>query len=131
MFNINVKIKPSTIHGNGLFADEPVKAGSTVYQGNAELDLIISEETFSALTTREQQFISQYGAHSSLDDQWHLPHDHIRFCNHSNNPNLKLSYPDKNSHSCHIVAVRDIAAGEELLQDYREFEELRECLQDL
>ncbi|WP_066017149.1 SET domain-containing protein-lysine N-methyltransferase [Endozoicomonas atrinae] len=129
MFYINVQVKPSPVHGNGLFTAEPVSAGTTIYQGNADLDLIISEEKFSTLDAAEQQFISHYGAHSRQDQQWHLAHDHIRFCNHSNDPNVTLSYPDANSHSCQIVAVCDINAGEELLQDYREFEELRACLQ--
>ena len=47
--------------------------------------------------------------------------DNARFMNHSEKPNTESVFP-ASDHFGHDVASRDIAAGEELTCDYREFD---------
>jgi len=43
------------------------------------------------------------------------------YFNHSGYPNVVIALPREEKGMVHVVALRDIAAGEELFQDYREF----------
>ena len=92
------------------------------------MDLTISQEDFDTLDIFSQQHIKHYGYFDTRSEQWHLAFDDIRFCNHSKDSNIT----QKESNSEYVlVAKRDIKKGEELLQDYSEFEELREELMSL
>ncbi|MGI9280136.1 MAG: SET domain-containing protein-lysine N-methyltransferase [Endozoicomonas sp.] len=88
-----------------------------VYTDTPELDLHLSEETLRQLPVPEQSFIEHYGFFDTVKNHWHLSHDHIRFCNHAKEK-ANISLVDRE----YLVALRDIDAGEELLQDYREIQ---------
>lgn len=59
------------------------------------------------------------------NNKWHLAFDDIRFCNHSKNGNVTIS---KNDTKYQLIAKRNINQGEEITQDYKEFEKLRKEL---
>lgn len=121
MFHVKIKLKESEIHGIGLFAGRDISKGEKIYTGNEKLDLFLSEEECSKLARDEQNTIKHYGYFDKEKHKWHLSFDDIRFCNHSSDGNITLKEKS-------LVAKRDIAKGEELTQDYREFEPLREKL---
>ncbi|OGJ16321.1 hypothetical protein A3K73_01900 [Candidatus Pacearchaeota archaeon RBG_13_36_9] len=121
MFYIKTKLKNSRLHGLGLFAGQNIKKGQKIYTGNEKLDLFLSEEEFSRLPIDEQNTIKHYGYFDKEKHKWHLAFDDIRFCNHSSDGNITLKEKS-------LVAKRDIKKGEELTQNYSEFEDLRKEL---
>jgi len=50
---------------------------------------------------------------------WHVDFDVSKFINHSNNATVTQ---DENHDEAYLIATRDIQSGEELTQDYLEFE---------
>ncbi|WP_133406754.1 SET domain-containing protein [Parashewanella tropica] len=114
MFNVKVSIAPSSIHGIGLFAEQSIQKGEVIYTEVPELDLHISKEQFTKLDKNEQFFIEHYGFFNEVKGYWHLSHDNIRFCNHATQSNI--TWKD----NAYLIALKDIAQGEEIVQDYRE-----------
>lgn len=118
MFHVKVKLGESKVDGIGLFSDQDIMAGQKIYTPNPLLDLKISEPEFKWLTDDEKSTIEHYGYLDKNDGMWHYAFDDIKFCNHSNDGNLTLQEGV-------LVAKRHIPSGEELTQDYNEFEKLR------
>ncbi len=121
MFHKKVSIKKSSLDGIGLFADEEIIEGQKIYTENLKLDLVISDKELSLLSSDEKMTIKHYGYFDKRINKWHLSFDDIRFCNHSLSSNITLSGND-------LIASRDIRKGEELTQNYEEFEDLRDKL---
>jgi hypothetical protein len=99
----------STIHGIGVFADEPIKEGETVWVPGFES--IYRSDTLDTLDLRIQKFLRHHAYYNVEDDCWHLPLDNDRFINHSVTPNIKNG-----------IVLTNIAYGEELTEDYREWD---------
>jgi SET domain-containing protein len=97
-------VRPSSIHGYGLFAARPICAGETIldWSGCARR---LSDEQVAALPPEESRYISR------IDGQYVLFLVPARFVNHSCDPNARAG-------SGRDVAVRDIAEGEEITVDY-------------
>lgn len=119
MLKIKTEIKSSSIHGLGLFALEDIAKGQVVHEESPGLDLVIEVEKFSVLSPDEQAFIEYYGWLDKDDDKYHLNFDHSRFINHSSD-SANLTFDA--THNA-VVAKRAIKIGEELTEDYAEFEE--------
>ena len=124
MFHIKTTIKNSPLHGIGLFADENIFKGQKIYTENPNLDIFLSNEEFSKLPENEKTTIQHYGYFDIQKNKWHLNFDDMRFCNHSKDGNITLI--DK----IVIIAKKDIKKGEELTQNYEEFEVLRDKLKN-
>jgi SET domain-containing protein len=122
MFHVEIKVGKSRIHGAGVFANEDISKGELVYTPNHDLDVWLSVKEFDILTDKYKEFFKHYGYLDKNKNMWHLSHDDIRFCNHSKNPNIYAKSFGK------IFAKTDIKKGDELLQDYSDFEVLREGL---
>lgn len=121
MFFIKIHLDKSKVHGIGLFASEDIKKGAKIYAPNLELDLFLTEKQFNALHEKEQEMIKHYGYFDKKMGKWHLAHDDIRYCNHSTSPNIGLKQGI-------LIALKDINKDEEILQDYSDFEEVRNNL---
>lgn len=122
MFKIKTYLDKSKIQGIGLFSDEDTKKNSIVYIPNEKLDLSLSNSIFQKLSRDEKNTIKHFG-YKTKNGEYHLSFDNIRFCNHSKSKN-NISIGKKG----YLYATRDILKGEELLQDYSEFEFLRSSL---
>lgn len=96
-----------------------------VYKTSPDFDVDISDVDFQKLDTFSREQIRHYGYVDKRNGRWRLVFDDIRFCNHADVGNISV---DTAATEYQLIAVRDIAAGEELLQDYREFEQLRKEL---
>lgn len=118
MFIHNIKLQPSPVHGLGVFVLEKISQGEPVYRHRWKLDLQLTSKKFFRLDPRDQAFILHHGALDRRVNRYCLPYDNLRFLNHSDTPNLQFD-PATDQ----IIALRDIRAGEELLQDYGEFED--------
>jgi len=96
--------------GFGVFATRPIPKGTIVWVRDA-LDREITPEHVAALDPELAERASRY-CYRNRDGHYVLCWDHTRYVNHSFTPNCVTT-------PYHLeIAVRDIAEGEELTNDY-------------
>jgi len=109
------KVALSTIHGLGLFAQEPIPKDSTFWEHDPIIDGWVDQ------TSADSKGYEVFMDH--MDYFYCYDHEHkvfirhadtLIFANHSDNPNL--TSPTKYFH----VANKDIDIGEELTLNYRD-----------
>lgn len=120
-------VKPSKISGMGLFALEDISKGAIVWEYDPETAFSIREKQLMILEESEHhtefvRFIVTYGFYVKALDSILLDLDNGRFINHSIQPNLGLANVSSEEVWKYSVALRDISKGEELTEDYRNFE---------
>lgn len=104
-------IRKSTIHGYGVFADQPIKKGQFI----AELRGSRVHYEFSVYGQS-----NRYGDWIGIGkDTWIDPIDEFQYLNHSCDPNAGL----KGLRKLKMYAMRDIEKGEEITIDYSTTEE--------
>ncbi len=117
MLTVATYVAPSAIEGLGLFAAEPIAAGTLVWRFDPLLDLIFPEAHLALYPPGTQAFLRKYGYRQRGTAGYRvLDGDNGRFMNHSAEANT-----DNSGESS--FATRDIAAGEEITCDYAEFVE--------
>lgn len=119
MMHIKYKLDRSEFHGIGLFADQDLKIGQLVYTASPLLDLNLSKEQFESLDETEKQEVRWWGFQIPETKQWHVDFDVSKFINHSDKPTVTQN---PNETAAWLVTTRDVAKGEELTQNYLEFE---------
>lgn len=119
MIHVLYFLDKSDQHGIGLFAGQDIKAGELVYTASPVLDLNITSEQFESLDDKEKQEVQWWGFFDKPSQMWHVDFDVSKFINHANEANVTQ---DSAYQDAYLVAVRDIAKGEELTQNYLEFE---------
>jgi SET domain-containing protein len=119
MIHAKYKLKASNLHGIGLFIDEDVKQGELIYTASPLLDLNITQEQFDLLDQKEKDEILWWGFFDHPSQMWHVDFDVSKFINHSYRANLTQH---DNRDEAYLIAARDISIGEELTQNYLEFE---------
>ena len=115
MLKIRTRLAPSAIHGIGLFADEPIAAGTVVWEYDPHFDVAFSEAHLGSLSAAARQQVERYSYFEEALACHVLCGDDARFMNHSPTPNTE------ELEMC-TVAARDIAVGEEITADYRTFD---------
>lgn len=120
MLLVATHVAPSAIHGLGLFAGQFIERGSPIWQFAPGFDRELSPEQFSQLPARAQAHIRWFGFVDGASGGWVLSGDHACFMNHSPTPNTGA--PANSRPPVTTVALRDIAAGEELTCDYFAFD---------
>lgn len=125
MIHIKYKLDKSDKHGIGLFADEDLKEGQLVYTASPILDLNITQEQFDSLSDNEKQEIRWWGFFDELSGLWHVDFDVSKFINHSKQGTVTQ---DKSHDEAYLITTRDIKKGEELTQNYLEFESKEDLL---
>ena len=118
-WNVNVEVKRSAVHGSGVFAAEPISAGTRVWRFDASMH-VCSRASLARLDpeTLADALVAGYVHEPSGLFLWYT--DGMQFMNHGDGraANVGLHYwPELEDD--HIVALRDIAPGEELREDYR------------
>lgn len=110
----------SSIHGIGLFADEFISEGTTIWTFNPLIDLRFSEEQMNQLPLSSLEQIKKYSYREKHSRLYVLCGDDARFFNHSENPNcIDVFYNEKEDLT---FADRDIHLGEELTCNYSLFD---------
>lgn len=122
MLLIKANVQQSSIHGLGLFAEEFIPKGTRIWQFSLGLDAEIDPAHFEKLSQRGKDFILFYGFHSKKSGNYHLSYDNVRFINHAEQGNVTVDtsvddveYP--------LIAAKNIELGEELTQNYLDFDE--------
>ena len=119
MLLVKTFLKPSAIHGIGLFAAENIPEGTVVWRLDPSIDVELTEEQIERLAATSRDQIVKYTYLDIVRRTYVLCGDDARFFNHEDAPNC-LDYPDDRGGT--TVAARDIRAGEELTSDYGKFD---------
>ncbi len=115
MFLVQTELRNSSVHGFGVFAREFIPAGTRVWEYLDGFDRRMSPEFVASLPEVARQTVLHYCAF--WKGAYVTSADNSRFLNHSFTPNLRsFEEPDCD------VALRDIQIGDELTEDYREFD---------
>lgn len=116
MMLIQTQVKPSAIHGMGLFTVEAVPKNTPIWRFLEGFDHAFSPTQFQTLPplardhTRWFCFVSKHDGHVILSG------DHACFINHSETPNTGA--PPNAPAPVTTVALRDLQAGEEITCNY-------------
>jgi hypothetical protein len=118
---IDYEVRPSAVHGFGVFARQHIRRGQRVWQfdetmhasGPAELGMLPRDQLELAL---------KGGYFHPVSDRLVWYFDDMKFINHGDPPDCNVGLlewtPLDDDHS---MALRDIEPGEELLEDYEFF----------
>ena len=115
MFLVRTSLRPSRIHGYGVFAEDPIRAGQVVWQFDPRVDLCIPVSALTDFPAAMQEHLRTY-AYTEIHDGVKvmvLCADNAKYVNHSSHPNL-IDNPEGTLET----ATRDIPAGEELTCNY-------------
>jgi len=122
------EVRPSDVHGLGIFAKQDIPKGTIWWRarrgkdvlliGKAQYD-VIRESTHSPVSQGLLAAIMTYAYYSAADNALILILDHARYTNHSNEPNSDVC-PEPGVIGS--IALRDIRAGEEIVEDYNLFD---------
>ena len=118
MYLVMTRLGRSDIHGVGVFAEEEIPAGTVVSRFVPGFDLSFPADYLDTvpLPPNVRDFIEDHSY--IIGEQLVMPGDLDMFTNHSFAPNVGYNAADDS-----FFALRDIRAGEELTNDYREFSE--------
>lgn len=114
MLLVPTHIKASPIHGLGLFASAPIAAGTVWWVFDRRVDRLFTDSQIGDLPEPMRQHLVHYGYRLRSGGVVHCGDD-ARFVNHADTPNSR-----EGDGGCSIAA-RDIAAGEEITEDYGSF----------
>ncbi len=112
MLLVKTVVKPSPIAGLGLFAAEPITAGQVWWRFDERIDRTFTPEAYENLPANIQEWLRTYAYLQR--GVWVLCGDHGMFVNHSDTPNSVTVGSES-------IALRDIPAGHEIVENYREF----------
>lgn len=115
MFRVSTYLAPSAIHGIGVFTPLPIPAGTVIWEYTPGVDLRLAAPELEGLPAVLRE---QFRSHCYLEPSgmYVFCGDNARYMNHSFEPNCDDSGEER------TVALRDIAAHEELTCDYRSFD---------
>lgn len=114
MMMVETEIKPSAIHGLGVFLKEPVKKGGLIWRFDSRIDRVYTPEEVASLPGHMQRYLRTYSTWHAGIGVYVLCGDNGRFFNHSDRPSTvsdAISFGEDR-------AIRDLDAGEELTSDY-------------
>jgi hypothetical protein len=114
MLLVKAWVGMSKIHGFGLIAHEFIPKGTVTWRLVPGVDVILSDKELEVLPNPVQDQIRYYSFFHPDLKRHILSADDDRFTNHSDDANQKFC-------GDHAIAIRDIAPGEELTDNYNEF----------
>ena len=115
MMMVQTELRPSPIHGLGVFLLEPVRQGGLIWRFDARIDRVYSPDEIASLPAHVQDYLRVYSTFHEGAGVYVLCGDNGRFFNHSETPSTVsngISFGEDH-------AVRDLAIGDELTSDYR------------
>lgn len=114
MMMVETVLKPSNIHGIGVFLAAPVTKGTLLWRFDSRIDRVYCEEEIGSMPPLAQDFLRTYSTWNTAVQLWVLCGDNGRHFNHSASPN---SISDGIAFGCDYAA-EDLPAGTELTSDY-------------
>jgi uncharacterized protein len=115
MFLVPTYLAESSIHGLGVFASEPIPAGTRIWEFDGRVDWRMTPEELAAFPEPYQSRLRAW-CYLEAEGTYVLCGDNAKFMNHAEGPNCD------DPEGKYTVTNRAIAAGEELTCDYRAFD---------
>lgn len=109
MLLVKTRVDKSPIHGVGLFAAQDIPKGTRIWEFNKFVDLAIAPKDLESLTGPARETVERLSYYCDEQEAYILSADGAQYMNHSEDPNIDDD-----------IALRDIAEGEELTEDYGE-----------
>jgi SET domain-containing protein len=116
MFCIEVEIKPSKIHGYGVFAKHDIPKGTIIWKRVKKFDRKINKKYYYNLKETQKKIVDHF--FPDYKNKIEIFCDYSIFLNHSSEANIT------NLNENTVISLKDIEAGEELLGNYDELGEL-------
>lgn len=113
MLLVKTYLDRSPIHGLGVFAAEFIAKGAKIWRYVEGFDRCYTPKQFARLPKPARDFLKDYGYRVDGEIIFTVDNDH--YINHSDDPNTYL-------HNGYAIARRSIRKGQEITNDYREFE---------
>lgn len=120
MLLVRTRVAPSPIHGLGLFAAEAIPRGTPVWRFHEGFDHAFTRAEFAELPAPAREHLRWFSYFDAAQDSLIKSGDLCCFMNHADAPNTGAG--PHASEPVITVALRDIAAGEELTCDYHAFD---------
>ena len=114
MMMVETVLRPSEIHGTGVFLVAPVTKGTLLWQYDSRVDRAYSDAEIASLPRLTQDFLRIYSTWNEDVQLWVLCGDNGRHFNHSATPN---SISDGIAFG-RDYAASDLPVGTELTSDY-------------
>jgi len=111
---VETELRPSPIHGIGVFLLRPVRAGELVWRFDSRIDRVYTPEEVASLPPHVQAYLRTYCTWHEGAGVYVLCGDNGRYFNHSDTPTTVsngISFGEDR-------AACDLAAGDELTSDY-------------
>jgi SET domain-containing protein len=125
MYLKRIVVKDSKIQGEGVFAAEDIHTGEVVWKFDTNHDLTLSEKEFISLPEGKKELLNHVAYLSAETGRYIYPPDGdpARYTNHdSEKNNLTVVVDKKVSPEPYFIANRNINEGEELTNNYNEFD---------
>jgi len=125
MYLIPISVKSSTVEGKGVFSEAYISKGEIVWKYTMGHDKSLSQSDYEALTDSEKEYMNKVAYLSSTSGQYIFPpeNDPALYTNHDAlNHNLTAVLDKSISPEPFFIANRDIKKGEELTNNYHEFD---------
>jgi SET domain-containing protein len=113
MLLVKTYLDKSPIHGMGVFAGEFIRKGTKIWRFVEGFDRCYSPKQFARLPKPARDFLQTHGYR--VDGEILFTVDNDRHMNHSDKPNTYLK-------SGYAIARCNIRKGQEITNDYREFD---------
>ena len=113
MLLVKTYLAKSAIHGIGVFAGQFIRKGTKIWRFVEGFDRAYTPSQYARLPKQARAYIKHFGYRA--DGEILLTADHDHHMNHAFNPNTYM----KNGY---VIASRNIRKGEEITNDYREFD---------
>ena len=115
---VPVKFKKSSVHGVGIFAARAIEKGTRIWQVDQAMHFCDATD-MAALTDVELRFALHGGYLHKPSGRFLWYTDGMQFMNHRPTPDANIGlgiWPPLSEDHC--IALREIAPGEELFEDY-------------
>jgi len=114
MLLVETELRPSPIHGIGVFLLEDVAEGQLIWRFDSRIDRVFGDDELEEMPEKLRHFLMIYSTYQERSGLWVLCGDNGRHFNHSDKPNtisMGVAFGDD-------VAATDLPAGTELTTDY-------------
>ena len=115
MMLVETELRPSPIHGIGVFLLQPISKGDLIWRFDARIDRVYTEAEIATLPEHMQRFLRTYSTWHQATELWVFCGDNGRHFNHSDQPTTvsnAIAFGEDR-------AAADLPAGTELTSDYR------------
>lgn len=119
MLLVRTEVRPSSVHGRGVFALDFIPCGTVVWVLDRDSTLTLTRAQWAVLSASESDDLSNAFRWHGFEERGSIvvDLDDARYVNHSQD-HANLACPPGRRDA--MVTTRDVAAGEELLENYHQ-----------